>query len=75
MGHNAYSRYSLEYHQHNPLLVENVNAWGVSKYYDFFVKGRRIKVAHCKNKRKMIFEAHPQLIIMDLQEGMVIKGI
>ncbi len=39
MGHNAYSRYSLEYHQHNPLFVENVNAWGVSKYYDFFVKG------------------------------------
>jgi hypothetical protein len=33
-----YSRYSLEYHHHNLLLVENVNVWGVSKYHDFFVK-------------------------------------
>jgi hypothetical protein len=40
VGHNAYSRYSLEYHHHNPLLEENVNVWGVSKYHDFFVKGQ-----------------------------------
>jgi hypothetical protein len=33
-----YSRYSLEYHHHNLLLVENANVLGVSKYHYFFVK-------------------------------------
>jgi hypothetical protein len=33
-----------------------------------------IKVAHCK-KIKLSFEMHPQLIHMDLQEGMVLKSI
>jgi hypothetical protein len=40
VGYNAYSRYFLEYHHHNPLLEENVNVWGASKYHDFFVKGQ-----------------------------------
>jgi hypothetical protein len=33
-----------------------------------------IKVVHCK-KIKLSFEMHPQLINMDLQEGIVIKCI
>jgi hypothetical protein len=54
-------------------LVENANAWGVSKYHDFCE--RQIKMAHCKNKIKI--ELWDALIPwkMDLQEGMVIKGI
>jgi hypothetical protein len=51
-------------------LVENVNAWGVSKYYELFYEGP-VKMAHCK-KIKLSFEMHPQLINMDLQEGIVI---
>jgi hypothetical protein len=38
-----------------------------------FCEGQ-IKVTHCKNKIKLSFEMHSQLINMDLQEGMVIKG-
>jgi hypothetical protein len=52
-------------------LVENVNVWEVSKYHDF-CQGL-IKVAHSE-KMKLNFGMHPQLINMDLQEGMVIKG-
>jgi hypothetical protein len=47
-----YSRYFLEYHHHNFLLVENVNVWRVSKYHDFFCEGP-IKVAHCKKIKKL----------------------
>jgi hypothetical protein len=39
----------------------------------FLVKGA-IKVAHCK-KIKLTFGMHSQLINMDLQEGIIIKGI
>jgi hypothetical protein len=56
-------------------LEEIFNVWEVSKYRDFFVKGQSSKWPIAKIKIKMSFETHPQLIIMDLQEGMVIKGI
>jgi hypothetical protein len=38
-------------------------------------EGLVVKVAHYKNKIKLSFGMHPQLINMDLQEGMVIKNI
>jgi len=63
---------SLELPPHSPMLVENANVWGVSMSW-FYVKRQSI-VIHCKNI-KLIFMMHPPLINMDLQEGMIIKGI
>jgi hypothetical protein len=53
-------------------LVENNNVWEYQSI-GIFYEGP-IKMAHSK-KIKLNFEMHLQLINMDLQEGMVIKGI
>jgi hypothetical protein len=53
-------------------LVENANVWGLPNIMNS-CEGP-IKVAHCK-KINLSFGMHPQLINMDLQEGMVIKDI
>jgi len=56
----------------NPILVENVNVWGVQSIM-IFCEGL-ITVTHYK-KIKLCFGMHPQLINLDLQEGLVIKGM
>ncbi len=65
-------RYSSREDHYSPILVKNVNVWGVSKYHGFF-EGP-IKVTYCR-KIKLNFGMRLLLINMDLQEGMVIKGI
>jgi hypothetical protein len=69
------------------MLVESATVWRVFKYHDFMkvltfgeysnimiLCEETINVTHYKNI-KLIFTMHPPLINMDLQEGMIIKGI
>jgi hypothetical protein len=43
---------------HSLILVKNANVWGISKYHDFFVKGK-LKWRIAKNKIKLSFGMHP----------------
>jgi hypothetical protein len=56
------------------IFVKNANVWGVTKYHDFFKKDQSKWLTKIKNK-KLKLGMHPQLINMDLQEGMLIKNI
>jgi hypothetical protein len=47
--------------------------FGVSKHWDFLWRANQNGPFQKQNKKN--FEMHSQLINMDLQEGMVIKGI
>jgi hypothetical protein len=57
------------------IFVWNANVWGVTKYHDFLRKTNQSGSLQKNNFEKLKIRMHPQLINMDLQEGMVIKNI
>jgi hypothetical protein len=49
---NVHPKYFLEWHQNSPILVENVNVWGVSKYRYFLLRANKNAPFKKKKKKK-----------------------